>query len=163
MILANYNTKQIYFKAYQHLSQLENALKYLNSEDSCNFQISILGRTSQFYQDKDIEVAKDITLIKEHWKNLLGNSVNFGSFYNPQIGTVFIVGNLVSTFLHQINGKPLATLSSGSYGIFRGIGASEIEATNYIKLLNTGDFLLVFRGFEEELHNLDTLLNTFAM
>lgn len=163
MTLDNYTTKQIYFKAYPNLSQLDNALKYLKREGNSNFQISILGSTTHFFQDKDIEISKDVSIIKNHWKNLLGSNVKFGSFYNPQIKNIFIAGPLVSTFLNQINGKPLATLSSGPYGIFRGIGASEIEATTYINLLNTNHFLLVFRGFEEELYVLDSLLNALIV
>ena len=163
MILENNNTKQIYFKAYQHLFELDNALKYLKKEYSSNFQVSILGKTNQFYQDKNIEISKDVTIIKAHWKNLLGNNVNFGSFYNPQIGTIFIAGPLVTIFLHKVNNKPLAALSSGSYGIFRGIGASEIETKTCLKLLYTGNFLLIFRGFENELFILDNLLNAYVM
>mgnify|MGYP001038049588 CR=1 FL=1 len=160
MTTENYYTKQkqIYFKAFQHLSHLENALKCIKREGIFNSQISILGKTTQFFEDKEIEISDEFFSIKKYWKNQLGHSVNFGSFYNPQIGTIFIVGSLASTFLHKINGKPLAALSSGSYGIFRGIGASKIEASAYLKLLNRGNFLLVFRGFENELHQLENLL-----
>lgn len=74
-------------------------------------QVSVLGKKDQFYFDKNMPISKDTDTIKRYWKDLLGTTVNFGSFYNIQIGTIFIVGFLVSTFLHKINGKSLATLS----------------------------------------------------
>jgi hypothetical protein len=65
----------------------------------------------------------------------------------------------VTTFLHKINGKSLATLSSGPYGIFRGMGVTETQATNYLKLLNCGHYILIFRGYEDEMRSLETLIN----
>nr|WP_321230202.1 hypothetical protein [uncultured Psychroserpens sp.] len=150
MKLGKYNIKQkqIYFKAFPELSKLENALKQLKEQNTSLFQVSILGKISQFPNDKDIESFKDIAIIKSYWKNILGRTVNFGTFYNPESGFIFIVGPLVTTFLHKINGKSLATLSSGTYGIFRGIGVSDTQATTYLKLLSSGSYLLIFRGIK---------------
>lgn len=152
MIPGNYNTKQkqIYFKVYQELSKLENALKYLKEEKPSDYQISILGKVACFNNHKALESSKHITNIKSYWKNLLGKTVNFGTFYNPESGSVFIVGPLATTFLHKINGKSLATLSSGPYGIFRGIGVSETEAVRYLKMLNEGNYLLILRTSRDE-------------
>lgn len=154
----NIEQKQIYFRAYQDLFQLENDLKHLEAKAS-HFQISVLGSVDQFYSDKNIEISKDTHMIKTYWKDLLEKTVNFGSFYNPESGSVFIVGALVTTFLHKINGKYLATLSSGPYGIFRGIGGSEVQATTYLKQLNSGQYLLILRGFEEKTQDLDGVIN----
>jgi hypothetical protein len=157
----NRKQKQTYFKAYKNLLQLENALKRLKlkEENASRFRVSFLGKASQFYSDKNLENSKEST-IKAYWKDLFGKTIEFGTFFNPQIGSVFIVGALVSAFLHKINGKSLATLSSGAYGIFRGIGASETEASDYLKLLNSGSYLLIVRGFENDLQDLDTKLKT---
>jgi len=153
------NQKQIYLKAYKNLTQLENALKKLKEEKASHFQVSILGKVSQFYNDKAIESSKDNDIIKSYWQNLLGKTVKFGSFYNSESRNVFITGALATTFLHKINGKSLATLSSGSYGIFRGIGVSEAQTTLYLKLLNSGNYLLILRGYDNEIPSLDTLPN----
>ncbi|MBJ7880170.1 hypothetical protein [Gelidibacter salicanalis] len=154
----NIEQKQIYLRAYQDLSQLENDLKHLEEKTS-HFQVSVLGSVAQFYGDKNIEISKDTNMIKAYWEDLLGERVNFGSFYNPESGSVFIAGALVTTFLHKINGKCLATLSSGPYGIFRGMGGSEAQATTYLKQLNSGQYLLILRGFEDKTQELDELLN----
>lgn len=151
--------KQVCFKAYKELEQLENALKHLKEENTPQIQVSVLGKVSQFHSDKDIESSQDETIIKLYWKDLSGKSVNFGIFYNPESGSVFIVGSLAAIFLHKINGKSLATLSSGPYGIFRGIGVTETKATNYLKLLNCGHYLLILRGNEDKIRSLETLIN----
>lgn len=157
----NYNTrqKQIYFKAFQELPHLESALEQIKEKNTSEFQVTILGKVTQFYSDKDIEIPKNTSFIKAYWKDLLGKTVNFGQFYNPESGSIFIVGPLVSTFLQKINGKSLATLSSGPYGIFRGIGVTETQATTYLKLLDSGHYLLILRGFEDEIQKLDMILN----
>lgn len=161
MISENYNTKQkqIYFKAFQNLSELETALKLLHVEGFSNEQISVLGSTTQFYLDIGIEESKNTDSIKMYWTKIWGNTLNFGTFNIPQIETVFVIGPLASIFLHEINGKPLATLSSGTYGVFRGIGASETQANTSLKLLSSGSYILILRGFKNKMKNLDTLLN----
>jgi len=151
--------KQVYFKAYKELEQLEKALKYLKEENTAQIQVSVLGKVSQFHSDRDIEYFQDTTIMKSYWKDLSGKSVNFGIFYNPESGSVFIVGSLATIFLHKINGKSLATLSSGPYGIFRGIGVTEKKTTNYLKLLNCGHYLLILRGNEDKIPSLETLIN----
>ncbi|MDG1729470.1 MAG: hypothetical protein P8K68_07710 [Algibacter sp.] len=119
MYSKNYNTeqKQIYFKAFQKLSQLEIAINHAKETDVSTTQISILGKVSQYYIDKEKELTEGIDVIKIYWEKIWGSKVRFGKFNNPEIGNIFIVGSLTSTFLHQVNGKSLATLSSGPYGI----------------------------------------------
>jgi hypothetical protein len=151
--------KQIYFKAYKHLSQLENALKQIKEEDTSNLQISILVKVDAFYLDTDNELPKDIKTIKRYWKKLLNQSINFGNFHNSETGNILIIGALAPVFLHKVNGKPLANLSSGPYGIFRGMGINETQATTYLKLLNSGNYLLILRGFDNELYNLENVLD----
>lgn len=159
MTTGNYNIKQkqIYFKVYQDLAQLGNALKLLEEPRFSQVQVSVLGKIDKFYFDKNMPIPKDTDTIKSFWNKLLGNTINFGTFYNPQTGPVFIVGSLVSVFLHEINGTALATISSGPHGIFRGIGASEAQAIHYLEQLNTGNYILILRGFEQELQAIDTI------
>ena len=142
--------KQFQFKAYQKLSKLENALKYLKKENSLIFQVSILGKLNQFCYDKDIESSKDI-IIKSYWKDRLVKTINFGTYYNLESGSFFIAGPLATTFLHKINGKYLATFSSGPYGIFRGLGVGKTDASRYLRMLNNGSYLLIIRGSATEI------------
>ena len=86
-----------------------------------------------------------------YWKNMLDHTIAFDSLKNPEIGDIFIVGALTSTFLNKVDGKTLGMLSVGPYGILRGIGASESQANIYLKLLKNGRYLLIFRGNIEEI------------
>ena len=157
MPFESYHIKQIYFKVFKHLSQLENALKFIKEEATSNLQISILVKVDQFYLDTENELPKDTKAVKRHWKKILGEKMGFGGFHNPETGNIFIIGDLVSVFLHKVNGKPLANLSSGPYGVFRGMGVDEAQATAYLKLLNSGNYLLILRGSKNELHNLENI------
>lgn len=143
--------KQIHFKPYQHLWQLEKRLQNFRSYKDLNIQISILGKVIQYEEDQAIKNPNGTNIIKAFWKTLLGDSVNFGSFYNPEIGNVFIVGALATIFLHEVNGRPQAMLSSGPYGIFRGLGVEEIDASVYLKMLNKGSYLLIIRASKNEI------------
>src|SRR5690606_42050062 len=101
----NYNTRQrqVYFKAFQELPQLENVLEQIKEKNASEFQMTILGKVIQFYSDKDMEIPENTSYIKAYWKDLLGKTVNFGQFYNPESGFIFIVVPLVSTFLQKLN------------------------------------------------------------
>lgn len=154
----NAEHKQVYFKAYMQLSSLEQALKNITEEEAKKFQITILGKVAKFYLDTNNEVSKNTDALKLHWQQIFGNNIDCGSFNNPEIGDIFIVGALASTFLYELDGKTLGMLSSGPYGILRGIGASESQATTYLKILNNNSYLLIFRGTEADLANYRRLL-----
>ena len=160
MTSESYNTKQIYFKAYEHLFQLEDDLKLIRDQNPIDSKISVLGKAAQFYIDKNIEVSKDTNAIKTYWKKVLGDTTDFGSFINPDLGHVFITGVLAPTFLYELDGKTLGMLSAGPYGILRGIGASEIEVTTHLKKLYNNNYLLIFRGSGNTLKNYKKILET---
>jgi hypothetical protein len=88
--------------------------------------------------------------MRVHYKELLGEAIDFGSFNNPEIGVVFIVGALTSIFLNDINGKMLGTMSMGIYGVLRGLGAYKFEAETYLRALNNNEYLLIIRGVDDK-------------
>lgn len=153
-----YHIKQIYLRAYENLFQLEKDLMLLQQQDHMDSTISVLGKASKFYLDTNIEVSKDANAIKLYWEKALGYTTNFGSFINPELGNVFIIGALASSFLYAIDGKTLGMLSSGPYGILRGIGAKETDVAEYLKKLYDDNYLLIFRGSGNELKNYKTIL-----
>lgn len=153
------NQKDFYFKAFENLALLETALGFLKEKGDTNLQISIIGKVSQFYLDKNIEVSKNMEPLILYWKDTLDNTTDFGSLYNPEIGNVFIVGTLTSIFLEKVDGKTLGMLSVGAHGILRGIGATEKQATDYIKLLKNGNYLLIYKGCKEEFKNYKEVLD----
>ncbi len=158
MTTESYNSKQIYFKAYEDLSLLETTLKFIKEQHQTDLQISILGKMAQFYRDKDISLLKEVDTIKIYWGEMLDNATAFGSVYNPEIGNLFIAGALTPTFLNKVDGKTLGMLSVGPHGILRGIGATEIQATECLNLLKNGNYLLILRGPEDQLENFKKIL-----
>ena len=153
------NIKKIYFKGYKNIALLENVIKYLQEKNPSDLKITVVGKVNQFCDEKNIESSTKNDQLKDFWGKLLGNFNNFGSFVNSEIGNVFIAGTLASTFLKEINGKTLGTLSSGPFAIIRGMGASEIQTSNFFKMLDDGNYLIIFRGFEDEIKNYEKILN----
>lgn len=160
MITKNYNIKQkqVLLRAYQNLEDIKGVLGHLTKDPSSHLQISVLGKVLQNYSVIETIPLKTIRVMENYWKKILSNTVNFGCFYNPNIGAVYVVGDLVSVFLHKINNKPLAVISGGPYSIFRGLGFSETEAITHLKSLNKGDCLLILRGYDYELKRVENLL-----
>lgn len=154
----NSKQKHIFFRTYENLSLLEKALKNIKEPGPTNVQISILGKVSQFYHDKNIQNMKDMESIRIYWKNIFDNTIAFDSLKNPEIGNIFIVGALTSTFINKVDGKTLGMLSVGPYGILRGIGANDTQANHYLDLLGSGSYLLIIRGFADELEKFRRIL-----
>ncbi len=153
------NTAKIYFKPYESLSSLEMAVKDLESIVAIDCKITVVGKVTKFCSDKNIDVLKNFDTLKMYWQKFLHNSDSFGSFKNSEIGNVFIAGPLASTFLGDINGKTLGTLSVAPYGIIRGMGASENQAKTFLEMLNLGNYLVLFRGSESELEQYKDILD----
>lgn len=143
---------------FPSLKQLENALHSLNGKALINYEVSILGKTDQFYRDTDLDTQNNIDRIEAYWKKSLYQSVAFGSLHNPQLGNIFIVGVLAPTFLYQLEDKTLGMLSAGPYGILRGIGATEAQVLTHLQLLIEGKYLLILRGTNVEIDNYKRLL-----
>ena len=153
------NTAKIYFKPYQSLSSLETAIKDLEVVAAIDCKITVVGKVTKFCSDKNIDVLKNFDTLKMYWQKFLCNSDSFGSFKNSEIGNVFIAGPLASTFLGDVNGKTLGTLSVGPFGIIRGMGASEIQPKTFLEMLNLGNYLVLFRGSESELEKYKAILD----
>ena len=153
-------TRQVYFKAYEDLLRLEQDLFLLRKQKHNDENISILGKASQFYVDTHILFSQDTEALKNRWKKILGYSTNLGSFINPELGNVLIIGALASSFLYAIDGKTLGMLSAGPYGILRGIGATETEVVTHLRNLYNDHYILIFRGSEMELKTFKKILET---
>lgn len=105
--------------------------------------------------DDTLTIQKEL---REFWKSCLGPTSEFGLFCNPDIGMLFIAGSLVSQFLHDMDGKTLGEMHSVPYGILRGLGITEKNASKYLKELNESYFLLLIRGYDYELDTMESLV-----
>ncbi|MCJ7465924.1 MAG: hypothetical protein MUO53_04435 [Maribacter sp.] len=83
--------------------------------------------------------------LKTYYTDLLGTA-DMLFFANFEVGSHCIAEFLVSQFLHNVDGKALGTLSSGPYGILRGLGIPEREPVINLKQLKEARLLLSIRA-----------------
>ncbi len=150
--------KYFSIKSYQELGQLEEAIQDIRKNTIAQLELSVLGKIANGCVSNDKETQNAQKELKHYWKRSLGPTLDFGLFCNPELGTLFIAGSLASQFLNDMDGKALGELRSGPYGILRGLGISEKDATSYIKDLNEAYFLLILRGYDYELDSMEELL-----
>ena len=154
----NIKDKNFHIKIYTNLLEISKAIRTIAQNISADFQFSILGKFSfkNSHQENELnEVAKGI---KIELSRSLDKPIQLGYFNNPKIGTLFIAGHLTETFLHKVDGKKLASLPVGLYGIFRGIGIELNDIDRYLKELQNGKFLLLIRGEAEALTTIGSVL-----
>jgi hypothetical protein len=150
--------KRFLSTTFSKLVQVEKAITFLKEQNTMNVQLTLLIKLDA-YSRADLQKAeKKNGQLKAYLKKWLGPKTDFGIFHNPQIGTVFIGGPLSELFLHDIDGKKLAELSEGPYGILRGLGIYETQATSNVKKLNEGQYLLLFQNQSYNLSGLEAIL-----
>ena len=152
------DSRHFLIKSYRNLPQLKEAILELSNATSVKPNISVLGKLGSdcIVKNKQTKLAK--TELKRIFKGVLGAKTDFAIFCNPEIGTLFITGSLVSQFLNDMNGTVLGEIPSGPYGILRGLGITENNASKYLKDLNKKSFLLILRGYDDELNIIEELL-----
>jgi hypothetical protein len=155
--------KGILLKAYTEQWQLEKAIGIILENRSVDTQVSLLGKLDDSYSEDSPRQLQNIENVKNYWKRLLGKTADFGYFSNPEVGTIFTVGPLVGTFLHDVEGTKLAELSAGPDGILRGLGVASDHTIAHIKSLIEGDFILILRGYGRDLKKLEDELMSMEL
>ncbi len=158
--IENKKQKSFFIKSFNELWRLKKAIQEIRVNATTGLQLSVLGKFSKECVSNDSEALKAKKELKRYWKRSLGPASDFGIFCNPEIGTLFIAGSLVSQFLHDLDGKMLGEMPSGPYGILRGLGTTEKDTTNYIKDLDGSGYLLILRGYDAELDRTEALLKS---
>lgn len=158
--LQNKRREQKYFfvKSYPHLWLLEEAIKILSEHASYQLQISVLGKMGVVCIFTNKEFIRSKKELKLYWKDNLGANSHFGLFCNPEIGTLFIAGSLVSQFLNKLDGKFLGEIPSGLFGILKGLGLEEPSATWHLNALIQGHYVLLIRGYDFQLQKVEELI-----
>jgi len=143
--------KRIFIKSYPKFEQIEALIKVMDLQENKNPQISIIGT----FDEDPLDAKKNITALEEEMetkcKALFPYPIDFGILSNPEIGTIFITGFLVSTFLQEIERKEIGAMLTGPYGILRGLGIYPESAALNLKALQLGRYLLIVRGTKKEL------------
>ncbi|WP_188464441.1 hypothetical protein [Bizionia arctica] len=148
------NRNQFLVKSFQDMSQLHLAIDKCHDITKERLQFSVLEKCKA-------PIANDVVLCTQQFQNLktvLHNEFSAksksGLFFNPEIGTIFCIGNLSPFFLQEIDGKPLGALGTGVYGIIRGLGINEEDAKQNITELRQGNYLLFISGTANTIENL---------
>lgn len=158
MNVPNSKQKQVFLKCYGQKAQLEKAIRAILRGNLNKTRISILGKFLDDRGSESNDRSDGSALLSNFFKELLGEEMNWGTFYSPEIGSVFVTGFLVSIFQSRVGDKMLGELSVGPYGILRGLGVSEVETTLNVNKLKKGDYLLLIRSNLFEIGKLENIL-----
>ncbi|MGB3344201.1 MAG: hypothetical protein WBA61_09830 [Aequorivita sp.] len=150
--------KRILLKAFAEFKEVEKTIKILQPIDAKNLQISVLGQLAPNKNNNEKTLKYSEDELKAQFEELFKPSLDFGTISNPEIGTIFILGAFMPMFLQEINGTKLGSMSMGPYGILRGLGIDQERATNYLKALTNGRYLIIIRGYDKELNILEEKL-----
>ncbi|NER15731.1 hypothetical protein [Spongiivirga citrea] len=112
---------------------------------------SILGKLN-ISETKKHQLEAIIDKQKQTWKRILKSQPNFNYHNTAEVGILFSVGPISKILANKVNGKAIAELSNGIYGVLRGLGASEFQAASYIKALQNDRFIIIQR---ESLEGID--------
>lgn len=151
-------SRRFLIKDFHKMREMEKSIKIVRKQSKDTLQLSVLGKLEDDCLSPGKKLNGSKENIKEYWKGLLGAETDFGLFSNPEVGTVFVCGPLVSLFLHDLYGKALGEMTAGPYGILRGLGISEKDVTYYLKKLIDCHYLLLIRGKEKELEDIENWL-----
>ncbi len=151
--------RRFFSKIFDELFQVEKVIRFIREATVSDTQMTLLFKLDQSYCTRTKEAREKNEQLKAYWKKLLGSKTNFGFFTNREIGTVFIAGPLSDLFLHDLDGKKLAELSEGPYGVLRGLGIEDTQAVDYVKKLNDGHYLLIVRGHSFDITGLEGVMN----
>ena len=158
MDISQSEQKQIFLKPYEQVSDLENALKTVRQINFDKMAVSVIGNLGEDY----IKDSKELTTIENQlnpfFKELLGSNTAFDTFYNPELGRLFVAGFLVQTFLNSVGKRGIGELSGGPYGILRGLGITETDTIASINKLKDKTYLLVARGNRLDIQKLENQL-----
>jgi hypothetical protein len=136
--------KKTFLQSYENFSELEKALGVVRELNQGSIGISVIGnlKDTDFPYESNINKNDFQTLLR----TILGEQTEFDTFYNRELGHLFVSGFLVSTFLNPVGKSNIGILSGGPYGVLRGFGVSEQRAAESVKNLSNGHYLLVIRG-----------------
>lgn len=150
--------KKFIVRSYEKISQIGIVIPIIFQNNN-HFQLSILGKITTNKKTTKGTLEKTIVEIKRELTTVLGEEFQFGYFFSPEIGSLFIAGHLTPTFLTKVDERELASLPEGLSGIFRGMGIDKEEINSYLTALKKDKYCLIVRGESSLLTEVESLLN----
>jgi len=154
--------KQVFIKSYPEFLLVEKAVKVIHQNKNTHLQISILGKIIKHNKVDEKKHSEAKEILEAKCKSLFKFPIDFGMLTNPKIGNIFIAGFLVGTFLQEVEKETIGSLSTGPYGILRGLGIDKDCTTYYIRALQKGSYILIVRGYANEINQFIDILNDLA-
>ncbi|MDE3742546.1 hypothetical protein [Maribacter polysaccharolyticus] len=123
------------------LSHLEKWVE-LKRKSSSDMQLTLLFKIGQhFFGEGELNFLRPA--LKEYWERILGPDLEFGFFFNEDIGTIFVAGPYRGLFLQMINDKKLGSFTKGVHGILGGLGFNDRKTAEAIGKLRQGHYLII--------------------
>ncbi|SDS24127.1 hypothetical protein SAMN05216503_2425 [Polaribacter sp. KT25b] len=154
--------KEVILKSYPEFQQIEKAVNILKKLKNNNLQVTIIGKLDEENLDDKLN---EINLEKSMEKKCLAlfePPLDFGILSNPNIGTIFIAGFLVSMFLQEVEHKKIGVMLTGPFGILRGLGINKERTSFYLEALHRGNYLFIVRGYDTEINQIKRKLSSFS-
>ena len=149
----NLKDKEVLLLSYTNINKVDDAIKHICDLGSSGIQISILGKLDDL--TLEYKFSNYWSELKEHCADDLKLTSSFGLVSNAEIGTFFIAGFLAPMFLQEINGKTIGSMSTGLYGILRGLGLNKESVLEYSNALHKGNYILIIRAHKSELLDIE--------
>jgi len=153
--------KLFVIRTYSSLSQIATVISTIVEKDTIQLQLSVLGKLTIQKTMTKKELKKIIADVKKQLSTILGKEFKFGYFHNPEVGSLFIAGHLMPTFLTKVDESELASLPAGLRGIFKGLGIHIEEINTYLTELKNENYCLIIRGEKSVLAVIEPLLNSY--
>ena len=158
MDMSQSEQKQIFLKPYEQVSDLEKALKTVRQIEFDKMVVSVIGNVGEDHINKSKELTTIENQLRRFFSELLAPNTAFDTFYNPELGRLFVAGFLVETFQNSVGKRGIGELFGGPYGILRGLGITETDTIASINKLKGKTYLLVARGNRLDIQKLKNQL-----
>ncbi len=152
--------KRVLLRSYPKIEQIKNVINSIYHTPINDVQISVLGKLEAEKPNSNFLNAKK--KLQQYCEHNLKLSSNFGIILNADVGPFFIAGFLTPMFLQEINGKTIGSMSTGLFGILRGLGINQNNVNTYLKALEKGNYILILRGSSTVLNKLESQLKILA-
>ncbi len=147
--MLNFNKvqKRIFLKVFEQFSELEKTMNKLKIQGISTENLTILKKMdlALIYAS---QTQPEIEKLEFQYENIFEAPVKTGIIKSQEFGTIFIGGNLTSIFLYEVKGKPIGEMSTGIYGVLRGLGATRANLNLQLNSFQKQPFMLIVRAEE---------------
>lgn len=147
MLNLNKVQKHIFLKVFKQFSQLEKTINSIKIQGISMENLTILKKLNLALAN-GLQTQPEIEKLEFKCEIIFEAPVKTGIIKSQEFGTIFIGGNLTSIFLYEVKGKPIGEMSTGIYGVLRGLGATGANLNLQLNSFQKQPFMLIVRAEE---------------